>query len=284
MLGILIYFNYSHLFQNNYTAAPATGAAVFFGYYFLYLLPYAGAFFLQLLFYKQLSYYKSKWFWTILLLAPALFAIKVNFNWQHSWIINHFTGASQAFYLKCINSLVKAAVLLLLLYVFWLLKDKNIQPFYGWQKTGSLKPYWMMVLIMLPLILVAGTQSDFLKVYPKAAFIHKLPLNFWWDKGRYILFELCYGFDFLSIEFFFRGFLILALLQICGTHCIIPAACFYCAIHLGKPMAEAISSIFGGLLLGIIVYNTKSIRGGLLVHVGIAWLMEICGWLMPLLQ
>ena len=136
---------------------------------------------------------------------------------------------------------------------------------------------------MLPLIIAAGTQQDFLKVYPKAAFIKNLPLNSWIDSGRYILFELCYGFDFLSIEFFFRGFLILALLQICGAHCIIPAACFYCAIHLGKPMAEAISSIFGGLFLGIIVYNTKSIRGGLLVHLGIAWLMELSGWLMPML-
>lgn len=255
--------------------------AIFFGFYFLYLIPYAGAFFLQLLFFKQLNYYKKGWFWAVLLLAPAFFALKVNFNWQHSWIINNFKGADQELYIKSINWLVRSAVLLILLYFFWLIKDKKSQPFYGVIAAGSLKPYWMMLLIMVPLVLAAGTQHDFLQVYPKAAFIKNLPVNNRMDYGRYILFELCYGFDFLGIEFFFRGFLILSLLKICGTHCILPAACFYCAIHLGKPMGEAISSIFGGLFLGIVVYNTKSIRGGLMVHLGIAWLMELCGWLLP---
>ena len=78
----------------------------------------------------------------------------------------------------------------------------------------------------------------------------------------------------LPEEFFFRGFLILSLFRICGAKCIIPAACFYCAIHLGKPAGEAISSFWGGLVLGIISYNTKSIWGGLIVHLGMAWFME----------
>ena len=104
-------------------------------------------------------------------------------------------------------------------------------------------------------------------------------MNSWMDKWRYLVFELSYGFDFVSIEFFFRGFLILALMQICGQHCIIPVACFYCTIHFGKPMGEAISSFWGGLLLGIVSYNTGSIWGGLLVHLGIAWMMEMGGFL-----
>jgi hypothetical protein len=62
-------------------------------------------------------------------------------------------------------------------------------------------------------------------------------------------------------------------------HCIIPVACFYCTIHLGKPMGEAISSFFGGTILGIVVYNTGSIWGGLIVHLGTAWMMELGGWL-----
>jgi hypothetical protein len=43
-------------------------------------------------------------------------------------------------------------------------------------------------------------------------------------------------------------------------------------------MGEAISSFFGGLLLGIISYNTKSIQGGFILHVGIAAMMEIAGF------
>jgi membrane protease YdiL (CAAX protease family) len=97
----------------------------------------------------------------------------------------------------------------------------------------------------------------------------------WWQK---LLYELTYGTDFISIEFFFRGFLILAFIKWVGKDAILPMACFYCTIHFGKPLGECISSYFGGMLLGIVVYNTRSILGGLLVHLGIAWMMEVAGY------
>ena len=97
--------------------------------------------------------------------------------------------------------------------------------------------------------------------------------------SQVILYELCYALDFFSIEFFFRGFLILAFARIVGLQAIIPVACFYCCIHFGKTMPEAISSFFGGILLGIISYFTKSIWGGLFIHIGIAWLMELLAFL-----
>jgi len=49
----------------------------------------------------------------------------------------------------------------------------------------------------------------------------------------------------------------------------------YVVIHWNKPMGELISSFFGGSLLGVISYYSKSIWGGIIVHVGIAWMMEI---------
>ena len=94
---------------------------------------------------------------------------------------------------------------------------------------------------------------------------------------EYILFELAYGLNFLGIEVFFRGFLVMALVNILGKDAILPMAVFYVSIHFTKPMGECISSFFGGSLLGIISYHTNSIKGGLLVHVGIAWMMEIAG-------
>jgi hypothetical protein len=44
-------------------------------------------------------------------------------------------------------------------------------------------------------------------------------------------------------------------------------------------MGEAISSFWGGVLLGIISYNNKTVWGGLVVHLGIAWLMEAGSWI-----
>ena len=235
--------------------------------------------FLQLLFFKDCTYYKNGWFWAILFLAPAFFSFRVNFNWQEEWIINKWTGANKAFYRHSINWVIRVVVLLIPVYIVWLLKDKGLQPLYGTKPLDNLKPYLIMVLVMVPMVAFASTQTDFLQVYPKAKLLNQIPINTWVDKWRYVVFELSYGLDFVSIEFFFRGFLILSLMQICGMHCIIPVACFYCTIHLGKPMGEAISSFFGGTFLGIVAYNTGSVWGGLLVHLGIAWMMEVGGWM-----
>jgi hypothetical protein len=73
--------------------------------------------------------------------------------------------------------------------------------------------------------------------------------------------------------------LVLAFAKWVGKDAILPMALFYCTIHFGKPLGECISSYFGGLILGIVIYHTRTIFGGLMVHVGIAWLMELGGYL-----
>jgi membrane protease YdiL (CAAX protease family) len=277
LLGIYIYLNYWHALEIRFAASANTKWSKFFGYYFLYLIPFATAFFLQLLFYKDCNYYSNHWFWIILLLAPAFFSFRINFDFHHPIINKIWTGDAQIFWTRCLNWVVRVFAVLIPVFVLWWMKDRDNQPFYGTAALKDVKPYLLMLLIMIPLIALASTQKDFLQMYPKARFIEQLDLHT--KKWHYIFYELCYGFDFVSIEFFFRGFLILSLLKICGPHCIVPVACFYCTIHFGKPLGEAISSFWGGLLLGIISYNTQSIWGGLIVHLGIAWLMEAGSWL-----
>jgi membrane protease YdiL (CAAX protease family) len=115
----------------------------------------------------------------------------------------------------------------------------------------------------------------------QVAFIDAYSTQPWWHK---LLFELSYGIDFVTIELFFRGFLVLAFVRHAGEEAILPMAVFYCSIHFGKPLAECISSFFGGIILGVVVYKTGSITGGLVVHLGIAWLMEIGGYVGILLK
>jgi hypothetical protein len=282
LTGTLIYLNYWHFLERRYAAGAKTKLGGFIGYYLLYFIPFAAAFFLQLFFFKDCGYFKNHWFWIILLLAPAFFSFRVNFDYQEDIISKIWSGDTLRFWQRCINWVVRVFVLLIPVFIIWWLKDKNEEPFYGTKALGNIKPYLIMLLIMVPLLALASTQKDFLQMYPKARFISGLEIGH--QKWRYLVYELCYGFDFVSIEFFFRGFLIIALMKICGTHCIIPVACFYCAIHFGKPMAEAISSFWGGLLLGIISYNTSSIWGGLIIHLGIAWFMEVGGWLGALVK
>ncbi len=73
--------------------------------------------------------------------------------------------------------------------------------------------------------------------------------------------------------------MILAFVKYAGKHAILPMALFYCTIHFGKPLGECISSFFGGIILGVVTYHTRTIWGGLIVHLGIAWLMELGGYL-----
>ncbi|MBS1511181.1 MAG: hypothetical protein JST86_10085 [Bacteroidetes bacterium] len=277
MLAVLIYFNYGHQLTpkiDQYKSNFVTGWIL---YYLLYLIPFALGFLLQRPFFKTGTYWRNRWFWIILLSAPAIFAFRVNFSLGQTIIPASWGEDDIVFGSNCLNLLVRAVVIIAAVWIIWLVKDRKTQPFYGTQKSGPPAPYLLMILIMLPLIIIAATQKDFLHMYPRVKFLlHTAEPQ---PSYRYWIYEICYGFDFVSIELFFRGFLVLSLLRICGTQCIVPMACFYCSIHLGKPAGEAVSSFWGGLLLGIVSYHTRSIRGGLVVHLGIAWLMEICGWL-----
>jgi hypothetical protein len=137
----------------------------------------------------------------------------------------------------------------------------------------------VLLLAVLPLVGLAATQHDFQQVYPKLhnlAFLDSVAHPAWPWK---LLYELSYGLDFLDIELFFRGLLVIALLRFAGTDAILPMAAFYCTIHFGKPLAECISSFFGGLILGVLAARTRSIFGGLIVHLGLAWAMELAGWI-----
>jgi membrane protease YdiL (CAAX protease family) len=130
---------------------------------------------------------------------------------------------------------------------------------------------------MLPLLLAAGTQADFQSVYPRGAQL-SLPPGAAYRSLATALYEVVYSLDYVVTEFFFRGFLILPFARIAGPRVILPMCAFYVAIHFDKPLAECISSFFGGLVLGILAWRTRSIYGGVIVHLGIALAMEIIGW------
>jgi hypothetical protein len=75
-------------------------------------------------------------------------------------------------------------------------------------KNFNWKPYLIMLLIMVPLIAAASTQPDFLSMYPKLKDVDAVLYgvkNKWF---YHLLHELSYGSDFISVELFFRGFLI----------------------------------------------------------------------------
>ncbi len=93
-------------------------------------------------------------------------------------------------------------------------------------------------------------------------------------------FEVSYALDFVWVELFFRGFLVLGMLRFLGKDAILPMAVLYVVIHFGKPIPEVISSFFGGYLLGVVAYHTQHIRAGILLHIVLAMSAEIFAILM----
>jgi len=271
--AVLIYFNYhygidEHI-SNDYSFK---GNFIFHYLIFLtaFLIPY-----LLITALKKHNYFSNPIFLFLILLAPAIFAFKTAINFDFHFFTDHQLNT----YWSYISYWPLLGIITIgFLFILWRIFNSD-QSFYGIKIKGvEWKPYWLMLLIMIPLVAVASTQPDFLHVYPKMKLIAGMQLkdfSFW----QTLLFELSYGSDFITIELFFRGFLILAFIKWAGKEAILPMTSFYCIIHFGKPLSECISSYFGGIILGVIVYNTRSILGGLIVHLGLAWLMEIGGYI-----
>jgi hypothetical protein len=274
-----------------FSSAVFIGAAIFCNYYFginkaiytLTAIEQATAWFLIFLIVFHFGYFiqtphpKTKLFQNPMFLffsvfAAALFAWKMTAHFEFQ-----FTAGTiqNAYWNQVVYWPLKLVMVAVALFFMWK-RFNSGQPFYGTAiKSFSVKPYLLLLLLMIPLLLLASTQPDFLAVYPKwrnSAF-----LSNGGTLAHKLLYELSYGLDFVTIELFFRGFLVLAFTKWAGQKTVLPMALFYCTIHFGKPLGECISSFFGGLILGAVTFHTRSIWGGLIVHVGIAWLMELFG-------
>lgn len=274
LTALAVYINYH--FHLNRAIAQLSGIWPFLAWYALFLLLFGAGYVLQKIFLNTDIFYHRQ-FLLLLSIAPAVFAWKMEAAF-------HFKFSTDIFENEYWNAIVywpiKVVVITTILFAIHYFFDRQ-KPFYGLTtKNFTSKPYIFMLLIMVSLIAIAATQKDFQHMYPRMQNIEYLFLP---GKALHkVLYELSYGSDFFSIEIFFRGFLVFAFTKWAGKNAILPMAMFYCAIHFGKPLGECISSFFGGIILGVVSYNTGTILGGFMVHVGIAWLMELGGYLHPL--
>jgi len=169
-----------------------------------------------------------------------------------------------------IDDLIITIALILILGI-WLGKSKyNLYGLLNFK--FNTKIYFIFLALMVPFLLWAATQPDFLNEYPKLKF-SRFPTEIYVTK--FLQYEPFYLLNFIGVEWFFRGFMILSFIRFFDKKAITMAASIYCVFHFGKPLMECISSFFGGYLLGFMVYKSKTIWGGVIVHMGIAFLMDI---------
>lgn len=272
---ILISVEYYWDVERNYIDLEFNSTLRLLKFCLMYVLAFGGAYGLYLFSVKDRHILRSGKLWALVIAGAVLFAVR---TWFH-----YYTEITQSFtppeYHTVVNkyfiNLQGFVFLFIPISVYWYFKDRKEQPLYGFHRKGVvLSPYFILLLLMIPLLIASATQPDFLITYPRA-FRLGLPAGRSGNILLTIFYEICYAADFVTTEFFFRGFLILAFARYAGPRVILPMCVFYVTIHFGKPLGETISSFFGGWILGILAYETKSIYGGIIVHLGIAMLMEV---------
>lgn len=123
--------------------------------------------------------------------------------------------------------------------------------------------------MIAPVVFLMSYTAGFQKTYP----FYSLASRSWFD---FLLFEAFYAFQFFSLEFFFRGFLLHSIKRYVGAYAIFIMIVPYCMIHFGKPMPETFGAIGAGIILGTLSLRTNSIWGGVGIHVAVAVSMDIC--------
>lgn len=183
------------------------------------------------------------------------------------------------FFKLCASNLMSLFSVIIPLFIVYF-SVKYFKPeLYGLRLNGAnIKPYFWLILLMIPLLYGATFSESFLDTYPSfnRSEFNNCDLPFW-KKG--VIYELCYGFDFLSVELMFRGLMVVALSRFVGKDALLPMVVCYAFLHFGKPLGETIGSVFGGYILGIVAYKSRNIYGGLIVHLGVAWGMELAAYL-----
>ncbi len=142
---------------------------------------------------------------------------------------------------------------------------------YGYRIRGlgrHLPIYAVLFLGMIPLLFLAATQSSFQQKYPFYAGTRLGGAHFW-------VYELCYFLHFVSLEAFFRGFLLFGLARRFGYYAVAIMTIPYCMVHFGKPLPETLSAIVAGIVLGTLALRSRSFVLGAFLHYGVALIMDL---------
>lgn len=276
---LALWWNKSHGGESVWIDGSATQTARLLRYVALYSAAFGGGYLLQILFYPAEKGLRDSRLWIAVAVAVGLFAVRA---WAQPYplIQGRIPPEYQTVVWKYLYNGAGLVLLGIPTLVFWWISGnfRRMSPYGFSTRNASLQPYFVLLALMLFPLLWAAQQPDFREMYPRAAHLG-LPAGGPHNALLTALYEAVYSLDYVVTEFFFRGFLILHFARFAGEKVILPMCMFYVVIHFDKPMAEAVSSFFGGMVLGILALRTRSIYGGIIVHLGIALLMEALGLL-----
>jgi hypothetical protein len=278
-LASAIFLNYYFHFESHFLGTKINTCLGLLFYFIFYSFAYYGIAIPKLFIQKRKEVLLKKPFWIksffFLLLISVAATVHFSGKTTNFSLINEYS-----FSFRLLNQFKCTLLYVIPLLILKKIYDTKVEGLYGLRIKGqNLKIYFILLLIVCPMIIAASFTPDFLKAYPRfkpwivgSAFgLNKLSMT-----G---IFESFYALDFVMVELMFRGALIIGMAAILGKDAILPMVAAYAFIHFSKPLGEAISSVFGGYILGVIALKTRNILGGCIIHIGIAYLMEIMGFI-----
>ncbi len=141
---------------------------------------------------------------------------------------------------------------------------------YGVQRGDTYRYRLHYLALAAPIVVFAffaSFRADFSHTYP----FYSLASRSYFDL---LVWECLYIMQFVALEFFFRGFFLHSLQPALGFNRIAVMSIPYLLIHFPKPWLEAFGALPFGLLLGWLALRSRSMWGGVAVHVTIALSMD----------
>ncbi|MFN8396138.1 MAG: CPBP family intramembrane glutamic endopeptidase [Bacteroidia bacterium] len=279
-LAITLFLNYAYDGVDKFVYLQQDGLGKLLRWCAFMGVPYFIVIGLQAIFQQPMPGLKKPGFWLMAVAGLLMICVTAWFPWHKTIARELFPRELLKWGILVLWNLKRFAFMLLPMLIYWLLVDRKENKFYGlFTKPKDLGPYFLMLGIMLVPILLASRTESFLEAYPQyyaGPAEAKVGVSPWLTGAA---FEFVYGADFALVELAFRGFLVIGIARWIGPRAVLPMAAAYCFLHFGKPAGEAVSSFFGGYLLGLIAYYSRSIWGGIVVHMGVAWMMETAAYL-----
>jgi len=246
------------------------GVLMFSGLYFLIAVP-------VLIMKGQYKSIPKLHFYLKGLVLTMAIGITYAFSWRDYVDLSSFSPQEKVYlgkFLWCNRGLVIELPLLLLLRFC---VDRQQNGFYGLCRGNHhIKAYLWLFVLVLPILIGVSFTHDFQTWYPKGkVWLYGDGLFGYPAWANLLAFELAYLARFLIVELVFRGALVIGMEKAIARSAVLPMVAVYVALHFNKPVLEATSAIVGGLVLGALAYQTKHIWGGVIIHISIAFSIEM---------
>ncbi|GAB4298834.1 MAG: CPBP family intramembrane metalloprotease [Ignavibacteriaceae bacterium] len=120
----------------------------------------------------------------------------------------------------------------------------------------------LFLIVMIIIIWFVSPVQSFTETYP-----HLKTARTSWDV--FLIYETGMLLYMIGWEYIWRGFMLFGLEEKFGVYAVLIQMIPFLILHNGKPFAETLGAIPGGIALGILAFRTRSFIYCVLTHMGI---------------